>query len=99
MQYLGALELAGSSLAYSHCGGLAAFGLAQFDMIKYIHLGLLVGAPDKSTYPQFHSLAKNALSGAGEAILVGDVIRGGFLDSAIRADLIALVGMGRLRPA
>ena len=23
---------------------LAVFGLAQFDMIKYIHLGLLVGA-------------------------------------------------------
>src|ERR1700732_3374636 len=50
-QYLGALELAGGSLAFTqHRGELAAFGLAQFDMIKYIHLGLLVGAPDESTY-------------------------------------------------
>ena len=50
-QYLGALELAGGSLAFTqHRGELAAFGLAQFDMIKHIHLGLLVGAPDESTY-------------------------------------------------
>ena len=50
-QYLGALELAGGTLAFTqHRGELAAFGLAQFDMIKYIHLGLLVGAQDESTY-------------------------------------------------
>jgi hypothetical protein len=44
-------QLAGGSLAFTqHRGELAAFGLAQFDMIKYIHLGFLVGAPDESTY-------------------------------------------------
>ena len=47
-QYLGALELAGGSLAFAqHRGELAAFGLAQFDPITYIHLGLLVGAPGR----------------------------------------------------
>jgi transposase len=45
--------------------------------------------------PRFHSLAKNGLPGRGNAILVGDMIRGGFLDPAIRADLIALVRDGK----
>ncbi len=49
-QYLGALELAGGSLAFAQQRGeLTAFGLAQFDTITYIHLGLLVGGPDEST--------------------------------------------------
>ena len=45
--------------------------------------------------PRFHSLAKNGLPGRGNAILVGEMIRGGFLDPAIRADLIALVRDGK----
>ena len=49
-QYLGSLELAGGSLAFAqHRGEFTAFGLAQFDPITYIHLGLLVGEPDEST--------------------------------------------------
>src|SRR5450755_1452088 len=49
-QYLGALELAGSSFAFAqHRGQFTAFGLAQFDPITYIHLDLLVGGPDEST--------------------------------------------------
>ena len=32
-----------------HRGEFTAFGLAQFDPITYIHLGLLVGGPDEST--------------------------------------------------
>jgi hypothetical protein len=43
-QYLGSLELAGGSLAFAqHRGEFTAFGLAQFDPITYIHLGLPVG--------------------------------------------------------
>ena len=45
--------------------------------------------------PRFNSLAKNGLPGRGNAILVGEMIRGGFLDPAIRADLIALVRDGK----
>ena len=49
-QYLGSLELAGGSLAFAqHRGEFTAFGLAQFDPITYIYLGLLVGEPDEST--------------------------------------------------
>ena len=49
-QYLGSLELAGGSLAFAqHRGVFTAFGLAQFDPITYIYLGLLVGEPDEST--------------------------------------------------
>ena len=49
-QDLGSLELAGGSLALAqHRGEFIAFGLAQFDPITYIHLGLLVGGPDEST--------------------------------------------------
>lgn len=43
---------AGGSLAFTqHRGELAAFDLAQFDMIKYIHLGLL-------SEPQVHRKAR-----------------------------------------
>ena len=35
--------------AAQHRGEFTAFGLAQFDPITYIHLGLLVGGPDEST--------------------------------------------------
>jgi hypothetical protein len=49
-QYLRSLESAGGMLAAAqHRGELVAFGLAQFDPITYIHLGLLVGSPDEST--------------------------------------------------
>jgi transposase len=40
-------------------------------------------------------MAKNGLRWRGDAILVGDMIRGGFLDPTIRADLIALVRDGK----
>ncbi len=49
-QYLSPLELAGGPFAFAqHRGEFTAFGLAQFDPITYIHLGLLVGEPDEST--------------------------------------------------
>ena len=63
-------------------------------MIKYIDLGLLVGAPGESTYTAI-SLAKNALSGGwGSDFSWGhDLRRLSYL--AIRADLIALVRNGK----
>ena len=52
-------------------------------------------AAHPASIPRFHSLAKNGLPGRENAILVGDMIRGGFLDPAIRADLIAPVRDGK----
>ena len=49
-QYLGALEFAGGPFAFAqHRGEFAAFGLAQFDPVTYIHRDLLFGEPDEPT--------------------------------------------------
>src|SRR5438034_6888538 len=45
--------------------------------------------------PRFPRQAKNRLRVWREAILVGGMIRGGFLDASIREDLIALVRDGK----
>ena len=45
--------------------------------------------------PRFHRLTKKGLQGRWEAILLGDMIRRGFLEPNIRTDLIALVRDGK----
>src|SRR5947209_12439221 len=45
--------------------------------------------------PRVHRQAKHGVLRPGEAILVAHMIRGGFLDPAIRADLITLVRDGK----
>src|SRR4051812_21215063 len=45
--------------------------------------------------PRFHGLAKKGLQGRWEAILLGGMIRRGFLEPNIRTDLIALVRDGK----
>src|ERR1700730_12154885 len=60
--------------------------LSRGDEVPHV----FIGESHQRAIPRFHSLAKNGLPGRGNAILVGEMIRGGFLDPAIRADLIAL---------
>jgi hypothetical protein len=46
-------------------------------------------------YPDSVDERKMSLRGRPEAILVADMIRGGFLDASVRQDLIALVRDGK----
>src|SRR3954467_11395323 len=60
------------------------------------HSSVQLGAQvNRCTIPRFHGLAKKGLQGRWEAILLGGMIRRGFLEPNIRTDLIALVRDGK----